>query len=293
MVAAPLAGMRLVFVAQGARPYVFELLRTLRQIPCQRLVASPILIRHLVRLGDRAQEGLRNLQAIYSTGASLNLADVEALHARLGIPIVNYYGLTETGGICVAQALAGWRPDDHSLGMAAGAQLRVMTDDGHVAAAGTGELEVRSPQLMSGYLDDPQRTAARFNDGWLKTGDRVRIDAEGRCHLLGRIEGFLKSGTADKVAPEEIEAVLELHPAVAEAAALGVFSDREGCEQIVALVAPRLGVEAASASGLTAFVRERLGPARTPAHIQFIDGLPRRRGGKIVRTELPGLLRQL
>lgn len=289
-VAAPLAGVRLRIVAPGARAYAFELMQALREAPCHRLVTSPIVLRQLLMLGDRVgPEAFRRMKAVYCTGATLGGSDVEAFHARFHVPVVNYYGLTETGGICAAQRLAGWRPDDRSIGFAAGAELRVLGEDGRTASVGVGELLVRSPQLMSGYLGDPERTAARFAAGWVRTGDRVRIDPDGRCFLLGRIAGFLKSATTDRIAPEEIEAVLEAHPSVVEAAVLGVASEYEG-ERIVALVVPRTG--AASALELAAFVCERLGPARTP-QVRFATRLPRRPSGKIVRTELRGLLGDL
>jgi acyl-coenzyme A synthetase/AMP-(fatty) acid ligase len=290
-VAAPLAGVRLHVPAQSARANVFALLEALGEARCERFVTSPVFIRQLAMLGERVEpEALKDLKAIYCTGAALNWSDVEAVHARFRIPVVNYYGLTETGGICISQRVASWRPDDRSIGVAAGAELRVVDDDGQASGAGVGELQVRSPQLMSEYLGDPERTAARLADGWLRTGDRVRIDPDGRCFLLGRIDGFLKSASTDRIAPEEIEAVLEEHPSVAEAAVLGL-RDEQDVERIVALVATRPETEDLSILELASYVRERLGPARTPTQIQFVERLPRQGSGKIIRTELRRLLR--
>ena len=289
-VAAPFAGMQLHIVPAGTRPYVFELLATLRVSRCERLVVSPNVIRQLNRLGPRVSvDTFRCMKAIYCTGARLSASDVEDFYARFRIPIVNYYGLTESGGICVAQRLTAWRPDDHSLGTAAGAELRVVDEDGRWESVGEGELFVRSPQLMSGYLGDSERSAARLVRGWLRTGDRVRIEPDGRCFLVGRIDGFMKSASADRIAPEEIEAVLEEHGAVAEAGVLALVSER-GDEQIVALVVLH-AEKSVSTLDLAVFVRERLGPARMPARIQYAERLPRGKSGKLARAELRAMLR--
>lgn len=291
-IAAVAAGAHLRVLDAAQRSNIFDLVEALTQTRCERLVAGPLLIRQLVVLAERLDpETFAHLRVIYCTGATLSPAAVRAFHARFGIPIINYYGLTETGGICVSQRIAGWEPDDSSLGAAAGAELRVVDGEGPPRPHGLGELQVRSPQLMSCYLGDPERTAARFAEGWLKTGDRVRIDADGRCYLVGRLDGFLKTASTDRVAPEEVEAVLEEHPAVAEAAVIGV-GDGEA-ERIVALVVFRTGAAQPLLSDVAAFVRDRLGAARTPTRIVAVDGLPRRENGKLIRGELRGLLGDL
>jgi acyl-coenzyme A synthetase/AMP-(fatty) acid ligase len=153
-----------------------------------------------------------------------------------------------------------------------------------------GELQVRSPQLMSAYRGDPDATAARFADGWLRTGDLARIEADGRVFLIGRGDGFIKTASTDRVAPEEVEGALEEHPDVAEAAVLGVGTGQDH-ERIAALVVLRSGQGSDEvALALADFVRDRLGPARTPSQVVFVVGLPRRDTGKIIRGELQGVL---
>jgi acyl-coenzyme A synthetase/AMP-(fatty) acid ligase len=290
-IAAPLAGVSLQMLSPQSKSSVFGLLDELAENGCQRLVAGPLLIRQLSMLADRVNpDALSALKSIYCTGAALNPSAVEAFFARFAIPVINYYGLTETGGICVSQAVDGWSPNDRSLGVAAGAELRVVDGDGPPAKSGVGELQVRSGQLMTGYLGDPVRTAARFVDGWLKTGDRVRLDEDGRCYLVGRLDGFLKGLSTDRIAPEEIEAVLEEHYEVAEAAVLGVKAD-DDVERVAALVVLRQPSGGTPSVGeLAAFVRDRLGAARTPTRIQIVERLPRRDSGKIIRSELAALL---
>lgn len=291
LVAAVYGGMHLDLFGPAERENIFALLDAIQQSKPARLVAGPALVRQIAVLGDRVDyESLASIKAIYSTGAPLNPASAEQFHSRFGAPVVNYYGLTETGGICVSQPLADWRPGDRSLGVAVGAELRVRTELGTASAFGEGELQVRSPQLMSGYLDDPERTAARFTEGWIRTGDLARIDTDGRVHLVGRADNFIKTPSTDRVAPEEIEFVLEEHPAVAEAGVLAAQSGH-GVERIAALIVLREpagpGVDELE---LAEFVGSRLGAARTPSLVRFVPRLPRQSTGKIIRSELQGLL---
>lgn len=291
LVATALGGLHWIPFGASQRPNLFALLEALEDARAERLVIGPALVRQLAMLGDRVDRRvLASTKAIYCTGAMLSPIAADQFHAHFGVPIINYYGLTETGGICVSQRLAGWRAGDRSIGTAAGAELRVAPEQGAPVPLGLGELQVRSPQLMSGYRDDPERTAGRFDDGWLRTGDLARIDADGRVYLVGRSEGFIKTASTDRVAPEEVEMLLEEHPAVAEAAVLGVKTAQD-YERIVALVVlrdPQGG--GVAETELAEFVGSRLGAARTPSQICFVPHLPRRDTGKIVRSELQELL---
>jgi acyl-coenzyme A synthetase/AMP-(fatty) acid ligase len=290
LIASVAGDMRWMVFGPEARSDIFTLAEGLAAAGCERLVAGPALIRHLAQLGDRIDpEALSGVKAIYCTGAMLSPQAADQFHARFGLPIVNYYGLTETGGICISQSLSGWSPQDHSLGRAAGAELRVVTASGP-SKTGTGELQVRSGQLMTEYLGDPAATAERFDGYWIRTGDEATIDPDGRCHLVGRLAGFIKTASTDRVAPEEIEEALEGHPAVAEAAVLGVEAQVE-FERMAALVVLKdKDADPVTASELAAFVRHRLGAGRAPSQIHFIRRLPRGAGGKIARSQLKELL---
>ncbi len=292
LIAAPLGGMHWIPFGVAQRPNIFALLDGFETARAERLVVGPALVRQLVQLGSRVEAAsLASVKAIYCTGAALSPAAADQFHARFNVPIINYYGLTETGGICVSQRLSDWRPNDRSLGLAAGAELRVRTESAELKTLGTGELQVRSRQLMSGYLADPEATAARFDQDWLRTGDLARMDADGRIYLVGRESGFIKTASTDRVAPEEIEQVLEEHPAVSEAAVLGL-STESGAERIAGLVVLSEASAGVSEMELAAFVGERLGVARTPSLIRFVTRIPRRDTGKIIRAELQELLRE-
>jgi len=290
-VAAPLGGLVLHPVPPDRRRNIFSLIAEISESGCERLVVGPALVRQLVLMGDRLRKSdLANLKAIYSTGATLNAQAAERFFERYRIPIVNYYGLTETGGLCVSQSPTGWRPDDHSLGVPVGCQARIVptgaSGDGDI-----GELQIQSPQLMTGYLNDPERTAARFDGPWVRTGDVVRRDGEGRIHLAGRSDLFIKTAATERVHPEEIETVLEEHDGIAEAAVVGVRTDQD-VERVTALVVlsdpqsqtPELPRQ------LVNYVAERLGSARAPTEIRFVSQLPRLTSGKLERRRLGELL---
>ena len=289
-IAAPLGG--LVWTPTEAGGSIFELVDIIAEQRCTRLVCGPSLLRQFVLLGDRLPaRAFADLKAIYCTGARLAPLDAATVSQRLSVPVINYYGLTETGGLCISQSIENWTPDDQSLGVAVGAEAAIVADDGSRAQPGEpGELRIRSRQLMNGYFGDPAATAARFaEDGWLRTGDVARQLPDGRIELVGRAAHFIKTASTDRVHPEEVELVLEQHEAVAEAAVCGAVDDL-GRERICALVVLRGAAadQATAPQRLASFVAQRLGPARSPRDIRFTDRLPRGGSGKLIRGDLPG-----
>ncbi len=292
-VAAPLAGMTWVCAPKTVRANTFALIECIACAQPQRMVAAPILLRHVNLLGTRvADDVFVSLQALYCTGTDLSAEEVRRFHARFGIPVVNYYGLTETVGLCLSQDVHRWSPQDASVGRPVGCDVRVVTRDGIEATPGEiGELQVLLQHPMSGYLGDVAATAAAFDGPWLRTGDLVRRDSDGRVSIVGRRGGFIKTLGTEKVQPQEIEAVLEQCPGVAEAAVFG-WTDLAGGERIAALIVPVADADAASLSdaGLADFVRDRLGAARVPGIFRQVALIPRSTNGKILRKQLGELI---
>jgi crotonobetaine/carnitine-CoA ligase len=152
-------------------------------------------------------------------------------------------------------------------------QGRVVRDDGLPAPDGeAGELLLRNPAVTPGYWHDPGATAAAIEDGWLRTGDLVRRDADGFLTFVARKKEVIRR-RGENVAAAEVEAVLLEHPSIREAAVIGAPSDL-GEEEIVAFVAPQPG-ESVDVEGLRAFVRERLADFKVPSRVEVRDGLPR------------------
>jgi acyl-CoA synthetase (AMP-forming)/AMP-acid ligase II len=145
-----------------------------------------------------------------------------------------------------------------------------------------GEIVVRGPQVMRGYLADPEATAVAIDaDGWLHTGDLGHIDSGGRLHLVDRLKELIKV-RGFQVAPAELEAVLVSHPAVADAAVIPV-TDRRGNEAPKALVVLRAPAETAE---VQRFVAERVAPHKRLRRVEVIDAIPRTPSGKILRRVL-------
>jgi acyl-coenzyme A synthetase/AMP-(fatty) acid ligase len=287
--AGPIAGMCWVCSPREDRADIFRLLELLERVSAQRIVAAPLLLRHVNLLGERVPADLfRSTLAIYCTGAELNGTEVQRFHARFRIPVINYYGLTETVGLCLTQSLKDWRPEDSSIGYPVGCEIRIVDERGSEVPTGAdGELQIRQSCGMSGYLADPEASAEILQDGWVRTGDLVRQRPDGAVVIVGRRANFIKAPTTEKIHPREIEAVLEQHELVAEAAVCGL-PDTTGGERIAALLVARSDSRAdgCSPGEIAQFVVERLGSARAPKVIRWVESIPRSANGKIVRARL-------
>ena len=206
--------------------------------------------------------------------------------ARTGVRIVRGYGMTELfRPLSYRAADATDLPD--AVGRAVpGVEARVVDDDGAPLAAGeVGELWIRSPAVMNGYLGAPEETRAVLGDGWFRTGDLASIDADGWVRIAGRKrERILRGGHS--VFPREVEAVLLAHPDVVEAAVVGVPHAELG-EEVAAFVVTRAGSRA-EADELIAFCRERLAGYKYPRLLTLLSALPRSATGKILKGKLGG-----
>jgi long-chain acyl-CoA synthetase len=146
-----------------------------------------------------------------------------------------------------------------------------------------GELQVMSAANTVGYWDDPAATTATFADGWLRTGDLVRCDADGYYWFEGRAKQIIVRGGSN-ISPQEVEDALYHHPAVLEAGVIGM-PDPEFGEKVMAYVALRPGLDATEVE-LRALVKSRIADYKTPERIFFLPSLPKGLTGKVQRREL-------
>ena len=208
----------------------------------------------------------------------------EAWRERTGTRIVRGYGSTELfRPISYLAADPAERPE--SIGRAVpGVELRLTDDSGQTLGAGEdGELWIRTPAVMDGYLESPDATAAVLVEGWFRTGDIARIDKEGYVTIVGRVRERIKRG-GYSIFPAEVESVLLAHPAVAEAAVVAVPDPTLG-EEVAAFVALRPGGEA-DAETLIAWCRERLAAFKYPRRVTLLEALPRSATGKVLKAKL-------
>ena len=191
---------------------------------------------------------------------------------RWGVPWVEAYGLTETGVIVStpveqAEQLIG----SGSIGVPCpGADVRVVNADGGDAADGQpGEIVVRAPGLMRGYLNRPEATAETFRDGWLHTGDLGRRDASGHLYFVGRIKDVIRRG-GENIAAAEVETVLRSHPGVLEVAAVPVPDDLLGEEvKVHVLLGTGQSPESVPPAELIAFSADRLARYKVPRFVEY------------------------
>jgi acyl-CoA synthetase (AMP-forming)/AMP-acid ligase II len=227
---------------------------------------------------------LSSLRVLTSGAAPLGGDLARACAARLGCRIRQGYGLTELGGgTHIAPEDGPDRPD--SIGPPLpGVDARVIDPDTgqNVQPGQPGELLVRAPGAMLGYLDDPEATAAAIDpDGWVHTGDIVTVDAAGWYYVTDRIKELIKYN-GFQVAPAELEAILVTHPAVADAAVVPSSHPAAGevPKAFIVLRAP------ATAAEVMRFVADRVAPYKRVRRLEFIEAIPKSPSGKILRRVL-------
>jgi len=151
------------------------------------------------------------------------------------------------------------------------------------AADEVGELWIRGPHVVPGYWANPQATAATMGDGWMRSGDLARIDADGYVTIMDRLKDMINRG-GEKIYCVEVEDVLCAHPAVLEAAVVGVADPVYG-EAVKACVVPRAGASV-DPDDVRRFVAARLAKFKVPREIVVLDGLPRNPNGKVIKSAL-------
>ncbi|MEU5094020.1 4-coumarate--CoA ligase family protein [Streptomyces sp. NPDC020996] len=255
------------------------------------LYVAPPIVLALAKHPLVAQYDLSSLKYIVSAAAPLDAQLSAACSERLGLPPVGQaYGMTELSpGTHVVPLDAMHEAPPGTVGkLIAGTEMRIVSlaDPGKDLGVGEpGEILIRGPQVMKGYLGRPDATAAMIDeDGWLHTGDVGRVDEDGWLFVVDRVKELIKY-KGFQVAPAELEALLLTHPGIADAAVIGVYND-DGNEVPRAYV-----VRQPDAAGLTegevmTYVAERVAPYKRVREVTFLDAVPRAASGKILRRQL-------
>lgn len=254
-------------------------------------VLAPTMVADLLRAGVPARDDLATWRRLVYGGAPIGEELLRRAMAALPCALWQGYGQTEaTHTVCVLSPddLAGARDKPERLRACgrpiAGVQVRVAGEDLRPAPPGApGEVLVRGPTVMQGYLNRPEETAAALAGGWLHTGDVATVDADGFVTILDRKKDVIVTG-AENVFSAEVEAVLASHPDVAEAAVIAVPDERWG-ERVHAVVVRRAGARV-TPEALAAHCRRLLGGFKVPRSFEFRDDLPRTPSGKIQKSAL-------
>ncbi|MFT4262236.1 MAG: AMP-binding protein [Nocardioides sp.] len=248
---------------------------------------APSVLRMVLGSGALDAHDLTSLRLVLSGGEPVSAAEIKEVQARVpGLELNQGYGVSEFPSTMLYLSADDVAEHGGAAGLSSiTANVRVVDDAGRVLPAGEhGEIAVRSPQSSSGYHSRTGGETTAVVDGWLRTGDRGYVDEGGFVHVAGRVKEMIVSGGLN-VYPAEVERVIATHPAVREAAVVGVPDDRYG-EVGHAFVVLNSGT-ATSQDELTAFVRAELAGFKVPKHWTFRDeDLPRTVTGKVRRFEL-------
>jgi long-chain acyl-CoA synthetase len=234
------------------------------------------------------QFDLRSIKACISGSAALPMETQEQFGVLTGGQLVEGYGLTEAAPTTHCNPIGGQRKAG-SIGVPLPDVEARLVDpqSGFPVLWGSdesGELQVRGPNIMKGYWNRPEETAACLDeDGWLRTGDIATMDEDGYFYIVDRLKDMINA-SGYKVLPREVEEVLFSHPAVLEAAVAGVPDAKRG-ETVKAFVVLKPGAHATEAE-IQAYCRERLAPYKLPRAVEFRDELPKTQVGKVLRRVL-------
>ncbi len=268
---------------------VFDVAAVLKAVEREKvtvLPGAPTIYQSLLDHPDVDGVDLSSLRVAVTGAADIPVALIERIRSDLPFErVLTGYGLTE-GGTCT-----GSRPDDdpETIATTAGramvdVEVRIVNDGQEAATGETGELVVRGNNVMQGYLDDPEATAATIDlDGWLHTGDLGTMDERGYVRIVGRSKDMFIVGGFNAY-PAEIENALLEHEGVAQAAVIGVPDERMG-EVGCAFVVPTSGF-ALDLDEFRAWCRERMANYKVPREVHIIDALPINATGKVVKDEL-------
>jgi acyl-CoA synthetase (AMP-forming)/AMP-acid ligase II len=260
-------------------------LETLQSHHVSSAFLTPPVVQELARHPVVADYDLSRLRSILCAAAPLGADTEQTAAERLGCIVRQGYGMTEASGpITTTLPERIRRGSVGELVPSTEARIVDLSHQRELPPGERGEIQVRGPQVMRGYLNQPAATAATLDaDGWLRTGDVGYFDADGWLFVVDRVKEIIKY-KAYQVAPAELEAILLGHPAVADVAVVP-SPDREAGEVPKAFVVlgPR---RSATAEELLAFVAERVAPYKKVRRLEFVEAIPKAPTGKILRRVL-------
>jgi len=237
-----------------------------------------------------AQFDLSSVRLVFSGAAPLGEEMARALSRKLSCPVVQGYGMTEASPVTHLSPTINAPVKPGSIGQVVpNTEVRIvdLVTAADLGPGHSGELLIRGPQIMRGYLNRPQDTAESIDrDGWYHTGDVGYVDDEEWFYIVDRTKELIKYKGL-QVAPAELEALLLTHPAVLDAAVVRKADDEAGEVPLAYIVLkPDEASRATSGDVLMAWVAERVSPHKRIRHVEFIDQIPKSASGKILRRVL-------
>ncbi|HEY6421811.1 MAG TPA: AMP-binding protein [Pseudonocardiaceae bacterium] len=267
-----------------------SVLRDIQDIPATLLLVPPPMTRQLAAHPTWARTDLAGLRVVMTGGTTVTERSIQCFVDR-GVPIVQGYGMTETGTSVSMVPIHDTPSKTLTAGKPTlGSELRVVDGSGRDVAPGRhGEIAVRGPSMMQGYWQNSDATDQAIRSGWLHTGDLGFIDEEGYLHVVDRIKEIIIVGVSN-VSPADLEAILAESPDIEAAAVVGRPDEKLG-EVPVVFVVPAPGRSPSREQVLSLF-EGRLAPYKHPREVIFLDALPRTSVGKPEKETLRALARR-
>ncbi len=246
----------------------------------------PTIYSFLVQLMARGEYNISSLRYCISGGAALPHAMLHKVEDLMKVTVLEGYGLTETSPVISVNTIKEGSLVGSVGPVLPNVELKIVNEQGQAVPQGdVGEIFVKGATVMPGYWKLPEENREVLTtDGWFKTGDLGHLDEQGRLYISAGRKKDLIIRAGENVAPLAIENILINHPAILEAAAVGIPHQRLG-EQVVACIVLKEGYQAVE-SELKKYCQEKLPPFSVPDHFQFYETLPKNPVGKILKTQL-------
>lgn len=274
-------GIKIVLIEKFIPHLIVE---AIRRYKISIFLGVPTMFAYIANLPGVEKKYFSSLRLCLSGGAPLSSEIINQFKEKFGIEILEGYGLTEASPVVCYNYSRGLKKNG-SVGVPLpGIEVKIVDENNKELPTGEiGEIIVKGPNVMKEYYNNPEATSEVIREGWLHTGDLGKKDEDGYFYIVGRKKDvIIVSGF--NVYPKEIEECLLSHPAVSEAAVIGVYDRLKG-EAIKAYVVLKKGKEA-SYEEIINYCREKLAPYKVPRYLEFRDALPKSDTGKILKSEL-------
>ncbi|WHY68972.1 long-chain-fatty-acid--CoA ligase [Neobacillus sp. SuZ13] len=260
-----------------------DVINTIKREKATIFAGVPTMFSFLLQVPGASAENFSSIRACFSGGASIPVELLHRFEEKFQVPVLEGYGLSETAPVTAFNPLRGKRkPGSVGIDIPEVKNKVVDLNGIEVRRGEIGELIVKGPNVMMGYLGMPEATSSTLKDGWFYTGDLARMDEEGYIYIVDRIKDMILVGGYN-VYPREVEEVLYQHPAIVETSVIGI-PDNEYGEIVKAFVVTN--DEGITTDDILYFCKDKLAKYKLPKQVEFMKELPKNSTGKILRRAL-------